>query len=94
MADHPTITMKRQKNVNMNRALNCTREMAEKHLDELAEELIAAGIFNRHEKIASGVWTGDIDVSRYDAFFVYFVCKQTFCLFIYFYFEIAICLNV
>ena len=50
----------------MNRALNCTREMAVKHLDELAEELISAKIMTNHQKVAPGIWDGQIDLSRYE----------------------------
>lgn len=35
-----------------------------KHLDELAEELIAAKIMTNAEKIDDGVWNGDVDTSR------------------------------
>ena len=38
----------------MNWALNCTREMAVNHLDELAEELIATGIFTDSHQHAPG----------------------------------------
>ena len=41
LLNHPDIRMKRPGNVSINRALNCTREMAEKHLDNLAAELIS-----------------------------------------------------
>ena len=56
--------MKRQGNVSVNRALNCTREMGCGHLDELAEELLAAGIMTNAEQVESGVWIGDIDTGR------------------------------
>ena len=49
----------------MNRALNCTREMAIDHLDELAEELIATGIFTNACQLEPGRWTGTIDTLRY-----------------------------
>ena len=45
----------------MNRALNCTCEMAINHLDELAEELIATEIFTDSHQHAPGKWTGKID---------------------------------
>ena len=64
MSAHPSITMKRQGNTSMNRALNCSREMAEKHLDELAEELISTGIFTNAKKISPGIWHGQIDSTR------------------------------
>ena len=66
--DHPDLVKKRQGNVSMNRALNCSREMAIKHLDELAKELIEVGIFKDAEQIEPGVWSGDIDTSRYFVF--------------------------
>ena len=42
----------------MNRALNCNREMAINHLDELAEELIATSIFTDSHQHAPGKWIG------------------------------------
>ena len=39
------ITKKRQGTVSINRALNCTKEMACNHLKELAEELIECNIY-------------------------------------------------
>ena len=53
-----------QGNVAMNRALNCTHEMAINHLDELAEELIATEIFTDSHQHAPGKWTRKIDTSR------------------------------
>ena len=46
------------------RVLACTREMAESHLDELAEECVRLGIFTDYKKISSGVWSGNLDMSR------------------------------
>ena len=60
-AKHSSLTREHQGNVNMNRALNCTRQMAEKYLNELAEELIKLGIFTNTEKDADGTWNGHID---------------------------------
>ena len=48
----------------MNRALNCTEEMARNHLDELADELILAGIFTDAVQVESGKWTGNIATDR------------------------------
>ena len=42
------------------RVLACTREMAESHLDELAEECIRLGIFTDAKKISPGVFTSDL----------------------------------
>lgn len=42
----------------------CTKEMAMQHLDSLAGELIAAGIFADPIRIEPGVWDGTIDTSR------------------------------
>ena len=53
-APHPTLIQKRQELVSMKRALNCTREMAESHLDELADELIQAGIMTDARKNEDG----------------------------------------
>ena len=63
-AKHPSLTTKRQGHVSVNRALSCTREMACEHLDDLAEELIAAGIMTNEEQVESGVYKGDIDLTR------------------------------
>ena len=62
---HSGLTKKRQGSVNLNRALNCTREMAIQHLDDLAEELKRLGIFTEAVQKEPGVWTGNIDTSRY-----------------------------
>ena len=40
----------------MNKALNCTHEMAINHLHELAEELIPTGIFTDSYLHAPGKW--------------------------------------
>ena len=58
MTDNQSITMKRQSKVNMNRALNCTREMAAKYLEELAEELISSKIKTNYQKFAPGISDG------------------------------------
>ena len=63
-AKHSSLTIKRQGNVSINRALNCTREMACEHLDNLAKELIDAGIMTNAEQDDNGIWRGDIDTSR------------------------------
>ena len=39
--------------------------MACNHLNDLAEELQAAGIMKNAEMIEDGVWQGDIDTSRF-----------------------------
>ena len=61
---HPDITRKRQGIVSMNRALNCSREMATEHIDDLANELIRLGIFTNAEQQGPGQWTGRVDRSR------------------------------
>ena len=63
-AAHSDLSIKRKGNVSINRALNCTREMAEKHINELAEELMKADIFKDATMQKSGVWSGEIDASR------------------------------
>ena len=63
-AKHDDLRMKRQGTVTMNRAMNCTRDMASSHLDALAKELIDAGIFTNTKQVAPGVWTGQINTSR------------------------------
>ena len=50
--------------MSINRALNCTREMAEQHINELAAELLRAGIFEDAEMDKSGEWKGSIDTTR------------------------------
>lgn len=49
----------------MNKALNCTHEMAINHLHELAEELIPTGIFTDSYLHAPGKWAKKISISRY-----------------------------
>ena len=49
---NPCLVRKRQGTVSVNRALNCTRTMAEIHLDDLASDLIDAGIFGNAEQVA------------------------------------------
>ena len=61
---HPDITRKRQGTVSMNRALNCSREMARGHIDDLANELIRLGIFTNAKQEGPGKWTGVVDLSR------------------------------
>ena len=56
LAKYPSLTQKRQGTVSMNRALNCTREMAEEHLDEFAFELIETGIMMNAEFFFDGVY--------------------------------------
>lgn len=48
----------------MKRALNCTQQMAAGHLDELASDLIEAGIFQNANKVKPGVWTRVVDTPR------------------------------
>ena len=62
--DH-VLTKKRQGTVSMNRALNCTREMACSHLDDLGDKFIKVGIFSNAQIEESGVWTGEMNTSRY-----------------------------
>ena len=61
---HADITKKRQGIVSMNRALNCSREMAISHIDDLANELIRLGIFTNAVQESPGKWTGNVDLSR------------------------------
>ena len=63
-AKNNDLRMKRQGTVSMNRAMNCTRDMASSHLHTLAKELIDAGIFTNTKQVAPGVWTGQINTSR------------------------------
>ena len=59
-AVHTDLVRKRQGNICMNRALNCTITMARNHLDELADELINTGIFQQAKQIESGIWEGSV----------------------------------
>lgn len=63
-AKHPSLVKKRQGTISTKRALNCTEEMAENHLDELASELIKIEIFKNAKKIGPGEWSGNIDLTR------------------------------
>ena len=58
------LSRKRQGKISTKRGLNCTREMAEAHLDGLAEEQIQAGIFTNANQTGPGVWEGDVDTTR------------------------------
>ena len=58
------ITKKRQGTVSRNCALNCTKEMACNHLNKLAEELIKTNIFIDAIQLETGVWQGDINITR------------------------------
>ena len=60
---HKDIIKKQQGHTTVKRAVNCSYEMACKHLDDLTEELISAGIFTNAKKLKTGSWRGDIDLS-------------------------------
>ena len=47
----------------MNRALNCSREMARNHIDELAAKLIRLGIFTDAGQQGLGKLTGKVDLT-------------------------------
>ena len=56
---------KKQANkVSVSRGLNCTRDMAVKYIDELAEELIEAKIATEMVKVEPGKWKAKIDTSK------------------------------
>ena len=55
--------MKQPKKVDVNRGLNCTREMAMSHLDQLADEISHANI-GELTSVEPRVWTGAIDLSK------------------------------
>ncbi|XP_047135496.1 uncharacterized protein LOC124812660 [Hydra vulgaris] len=63
-AKHSSLTIKRQGSVSINRALNCSREMACNHLDSLAKELVDVGIMINEKMIETGVWNGTVDTCR------------------------------
>ena len=56
--------MKRPGNTSIDRALNCTKDIAIRHLGELADELIESELFTKAEQVEPGVWTGNIDTSK------------------------------
>ena len=56
-AKHDDLGIKRQGTISMNRALNCTLDMACSHLDALAMELIDRCIFTDAKQIETGLWT-------------------------------------
>ena len=62
-ARFPELKPKRPQRVDVNRGLNCTREMAINHLDELAEEINFSKIGTLVQE-EPGVWNGQIDLSR------------------------------
>lgn len=63
LTKHPELIKKKQKKVEVNRGLNCTRAMAVEYLDELAVLLNENGIANlTYEE--PGVWSGPIDTRR------------------------------
>ena len=55
--------MKQPKKVDVNRGLNCNRDMATSHLDQLAEEINHAD-FGELTYVEPRVWTGAADLSR------------------------------
>ncbi|XP_065640013.1 uncharacterized protein LOC136072675 [Hydra vulgaris] len=63
-AKHSSLTIKRQGSVSINRALNCSREMACNHLDSLAKELVDVGIMINEKMIETVVWNGTVDTCR------------------------------
>ena len=62
-AKNPELVKKKQKKVEINRGLNCTREMATEYLDDLAALLNQTGIADL-TYVEPGVWEGPIDTSR------------------------------
>ena len=58
---YPELKMKRSKKVDVNRGLNCTRDMA--NTDQLDVEINQASI-GELAYVEPGVWTGAIDLSR------------------------------
>ena len=58
------ITKKKHDTLSINCALNCTKEMACNHLNNLAEEIIKTNIFINAIQLETGIWQGDIDITR------------------------------
>ncbi|XP_065655958.1 uncharacterized protein LOC136081783 [Hydra vulgaris] len=63
-AKHVNVSLKRQGIITMNRAMNCTCEMACSHLDDLAKELVECDIMINKNQEVSGHWTRQIDLSQ------------------------------
>lgn len=64
MAQHPSLTQERQREIMTNRVPNCSRVMAESHLNDLAEELMSINIMTTTGKNSEGVWEGEVDTAR------------------------------
>ena len=58
------IKKKRRGTTSLKRVQACTKQMAQQHIDGMAQELIDCGIFTDANKIESGCWSGKIDGSR------------------------------
>ena len=58
------LTKKRKGAASLKRVAACSEEVAQKHIDELAQELISAGIMTNAKQIGPGKWEGNIDTSR------------------------------
>ena len=63
-AAHAEVKPKSQHKVSLKRGLCYTKEMAIKHLDELAWLVIEVGIAPELKRSAPGVWEGPIDLTR------------------------------
>ena len=61
------ILLEQEKNkaIIQQRVFACTEAMVRQYLDDLAEELIWTGIFTNAKHIEPGVWTENIDTSRF-----------------------------
>ena len=57
MASRPYLSINRRGNVSINRALNCTCEMAAQHIDELAQGHQETGIMKNACRERDGVWS-------------------------------------
>ena len=58
------LTKKRKGAASLKRVAACSEAVAQQHIDELAQELISAGIMTNSKQIGPGKWEGDIDTSR------------------------------
>ena len=55
------LTKKRKGAASLKRVAACSEAVAQQHIDELAQELISAGIMTNSKQIGPGKWEGDID---------------------------------
>lgn len=62
-AKYPKLKLKHPQKVDVNRGLNCSKEMAVKYIDDLAQEINDLGIGILSQQ-SHGVWKGTVDLNR------------------------------